>query len=590
MKLIIAYLSLTATSVVSATLMCFIFHSLNKGIAIASLAIGLLTFLFILSIKHKISSGIEKKDFSFWSVITIVVFFLFSLRAFIWLAFQVRGNIRVLSPNNLGDLSLHISFIKYLANGPAFWPDNHIFTGDKIHYPIGMDLFNSLLILINVDLIHGLVWVGLLGAIACGVALFIWGRAFVLAGFLFSGGLAGFKFFQTLEFADYQADLAWKSLPLAMLVTQRGLLYALPAGLLLLSSWRNRFFLEENNKFILPLWLEVLLYTSMPIFHMHTFIILSLLLGIWFFLVSQNKRFHIVRLVLLSFPLAVFFIFLLVDFSNTSSFLSVKLGWMQEKENFFVFWLHNFGIFWPLIILILCLELPGVAESNKFNLINYLDSLKKFRTIFYPALLLFIVFSNIMLTPWDWDSCKFLIWPYLILLLCLWEILICKWDYQFKYWACFLLFLSGFVCIHGGFKSVGGFEIYKVSEVIGVSKATENLPMEERFATYPTYNHPVLLSGRKVVLGYPGWIWSHGYQTKGKDKKLEDLMRGKKDWRDLAKELGVRYIFWGNLEAKNYSNSTKPWKDYGTLIASGDWGEIYDLEYKKGQETNFETY
>jgi len=59
--------------------------------------------------------------------------------------------IKVLSPNNLGDLSLHLTYIRYLANGAAFWPDNPIFASGPLTYPVGIDLFDSLLKLIGVE-------------------------------------------------------------------------------------------------------------------------------------------------------------------------------------------------------------------------------------------------------------------------------------------------------------------------------------------------------------------------------------------------------------------------------------------------------
>src|SRR5205823_10589616 len=67
-----------------------------------------------------------------------------------------------------------------------------------------------------------------------------------VAGFLFNGGIAGFQFLKTLKFLDYQGGnkIAWKSIPLSMFVTQRGWLYAIPAALVLLWHWREKYFRE----------------------------------------------------------------------------------------------------------------------------------------------------------------------------------------------------------------------------------------------------------------------------------------------------------------------------------------------------------
>ncbi|MEI9895604.1 MAG: hypothetical protein WDN28_17365 [Chthoniobacter sp.] len=111
-----------------------------------------------------------------------------------------------------------------------FWPDNPIFTGGKLTYPIGIDLLHSLLALVGMDVLRGFVWMGVIGAALTGAALWRWGRGFALFGFLANGGLGGFAIFATGKLADFQGELPWKSFALALFATQRGLLFALPAA------------------------------------------------------------------------------------------------------------------------------------------------------------------------------------------------------------------------------------------------------------------------------------------------------------------------------------------------------------------------
>ena len=181
-----------------------------------------------------------------WLWIMAACFALFALRSFCWLLYIDDSELKIQSPNNLGDLALHITLIKNFANGVALWPDNPIYVFSKLRYPAGMDLFNGLLCLVHVDLTRGLVWTGLMASLATFYGFYRWAGAFGVAGFLFNGGIAGFQFFKTLKFLDYQGDktIAWKSIALSMFVTQRGLLYAIPAGLLLLWHWREKFFRE----------------------------------------------------------------------------------------------------------------------------------------------------------------------------------------------------------------------------------------------------------------------------------------------------------------------------------------------------------
>src|SRR2546423_351173 len=173
------------------------------------------------------------------------LFAIFAVRSFCWLLYVDGAELKIQSPMNLGDLGLHLTHIKFFANGVRLWPSNPIYVfSDHLRYPAGIDFFNALLLKANVDLISGLVWVGLLASVATFYGFYRWGGGLAIAGFLFNGGLAGFQFFHDFQFTDYQDvnNIAWKSIPLTMFVTQRGLLYAIPAGLILLWHWREKYF------------------------------------------------------------------------------------------------------------------------------------------------------------------------------------------------------------------------------------------------------------------------------------------------------------------------------------------------------------
>ncbi len=138
----------------------------------------------------------------FWAV--AVCFAMFAVRSFCWLLYIDGSELKIQSPNNLGDLSLHLTLIKNFANGVPIWPDNPIFPFSTLRYPAGIDLFNALLSLVHVDLLTGLVWVGLLASLAIFYGFYRWGGTFAVAGFLFNGGIAGFQFLKTFKFLDYQ--------------------------------------------------------------------------------------------------------------------------------------------------------------------------------------------------------------------------------------------------------------------------------------------------------------------------------------------------------------------------------------------------
>ena len=168
MKFVAAILYAVSTSVLLAIAFGFAASGLNPRLAARALAGGAVVGACSLlqrsaPVRWRALTGME------WTA--IVIFALFSLRAFLWLVFVDGDSIKVLSPNNLGDLSLHLTYIRFLLNGAAFWPDNPIFAGGKLTYPVGIDLFNSLLSLTDVDDLRGLIWVGLDGCVCAGIAL-----------------------------------------------------------------------------------------------------------------------------------------------------------------------------------------------------------------------------------------------------------------------------------------------------------------------------------------------------------------------------------------------------------------------------------
>ena len=570
-------------------------------------------------------------------------FAIFAVRSFCWLLFVDGAELKIQSPVNLGDLGLHLTHIQFFANGVRLWPSNPIYVvSNHLRYPAGIDFFNALLLKAGVDLIPGLVWVGLLASVATFFAFYRWGGGFAIAGFLFNGGLAGFQFLRNFKFVDYQDvnNIAWKSIPLTMFVTQRGLLYAIPAGLILLWHWREKYFRpgQDRQSGPLPFWVELSLYASMPLFHLHTFIALSIALICLFVAGDPQIRGHILTLVLSALIPATFFVWLISDHFNASAVLEFFPGWAQQDPGsefrmpFFRFWFVNFGILVPLVLTLIglvgwqayrshqtrrlelsaaiaiglgafvlsCWRIGQHAFGWRWAIVilfalvllawstarvvkdgfGWEKKLPEEIAFIFAAAAIFVFFFSIKTAPWIWDNLKIGIWAYFIVLPFLWSQLITQWERPIRAAVCFALFASGFVSLFGGLAAgKGGFGFANRGEVDAIGFAVRKMPLEERFAAWPTYNHPLLLNGRKVVMGYPGHLWTQGFEDYGKtNEQLAKLMQGAPNWRDLARTLHVRYIFWGREEKTNYASSTRPWEKTAALAASGTWGAIYDLE------------
>ncbi len=535
------------------------------------------------------ANGRRGKYRSIWLWILAACFGFFAFRSFCWLIFIDGNEMKIQSPNNLGDLALHITYIKTFANHVPLWPENPIFVFGRMRYPAGTDLFNALLLLAGVDLIRGLVWAALLASVATFYALYRWSGSFGIAGFLFNGGLAGLDILKTWRFEDYQgvSTIAWKSLALSMFVTQRGVLYALPVGLLLLCHWRGKYFAHGNSGEttrtpaapLLPFWLEVSLYATMPLFHVHTFMALSIVAAFLFAIGSWMMRKQLAAMVGIAAVPATFFMWTITDHFRARSVLKWQPGWVQAAGEmampFFRFWIVNFGILMPLVLLLIAVCVARAVRSRQ----RFDYKARPDLPFITAAVLIFLFACFVKTAPWEWDNIKLILWAYLIVLPFLWSEVIAGLPAPVRVATCVALFASGFVSLFGGL-SAGrpGFGIADRSTVDLVGGSVRKLPISARFASYPTYNHPLLLNGRSVVMGYTGHIWSQGFDYGETEKQLGSLMRGEPNWQENARALGARYLFWGTLEKTNYSGGTQPWEKQTRRVATGSWGAIYDLE------------
>lgn len=493
---------------------------LNPIIAAVALLTGLVAAGFTW---RSIPPG-SKHPVDAWLIVMAMVFALASLRAFLWLLYPVGDEWRILSPYNLGDLSLHIQFIRYFAGGVPFWPESPILSGVPLSYPVGADLWNSLLLLCGIPLERGLIWTALGGALLTGVALARWGGAFAMAAFLFAGGLAGLRIFQTGSIEDFQSGVEWKNLFLTMFVTQRGLLYALPCGLFLMNAWRERLFGSGHG---VPWPVLGLLYATMPVFSIHAFLFLSTVLAVAFVLHAPSRSL-LAAFVGAAFLPASALVWCVTGGFSVQSGLRWLPGWMQDDAPI-LFWAVNFGLALPLTIWLAGrVFLKGPADARVFV---------------GAAGIVFLASCFISFAPWPWDNTKLMIWAWLAVAPFLWDLVLRPWPVLWRSLAVVGLFATGGLSLIGGLDGRHGYTLVKKSELHAASEALKNVPFGARIAVEPRFNHPVLLLGHPVVCGYDGHLWSHGLPYQKPMQALQGVLKREEGWRGTALGLGADAVY-----------------------------------------------
>jgi hypothetical protein len=517
----------------------------------------------------------------------LAVFILWAcFRHFAFLIFNSQGDLRTLNPSNYGDISLHVNYIRALANGLPVPYANPIFSGDWMRYPVGIDLYNSLWECLGVPTGSHLFVVGIFASIASLVLLRRWGSIWAMGGFFLSGGWAGWQIFAGQAWMNYEPLLAWKNLFMTVFVTQRGMLYALPIGLLLLMQFNPDFTDSKTlrKKALVLAWL----WGTLPFFHLHAFFCISLIIGGYFIfhpdglrLILSRARISLAGAVIL----ALGFILYSTDFFRRAGVIHFAPdGWMIKSKPVLEFLNLNFGPFLLLLaILIFVACKKATSRWLRIELLIYLA--------------VFGIFFFVILAPWDWDNIKILLWPYLGFLSLAHRSLdpiLDRFTRKFasaannfkphraldlglRGWLVFVLFYSGFSQIYPSLVSIApALTLVHLSDVDNTAGAIQGISHRAVFASAPTHDHPLIYLGAMRAMGYEGHLWAHGIDATQAKAKLVELMTGVGDSGHLAKELGVTHIFWGPIERAQFlADPTwrKTWKNISVVTGY----EVYEV-------------
>ena len=222
----------------------------------------------------------------------------------------------------------------------------------------------------------------------------------------------------------------------------------------------------------------------------------------------------------------------------------------------------NTGFFIPLLVLCLVWRYSNFALPPR---------LLKF---YLPFLFCFIVPNLIKVAPWVWDNIKVLFWWYVASApLVAW--FLARW-WQQRSWVRWLAPLIFATLIFAGC-----LDVLRV-----VTEATEYLEFDNQGIAAanvisaqaapqavvlhaPTYNSPVFLTGRRSLLGYPGWMWSRGLDYGQRNSDIQRIYSGEADADELLRRYGVDYVLIGPAEFAAYKINESFWTQHNRIWQQG---------------------
>jgi hypothetical protein len=91
-------------------------------------------------------------------------------------------------------------------------------------------------------------------------------------------------------------------------------------------------------------------------------------------------------------------------------------------------------------------------------------------------------------------------------------------------------------------------------------------------------NHPVpVLGGRRVLMSYPGWLWSQGVPYGERQAEVGRILALAPDAGALLRRYHVDFVTVGPAERKDFGADPAAWRArYPRVIATRDY-EVFDV-------------
>jgi hypothetical protein len=230
---------------------------------------------------------------------------------------------------------------------------------------------------------------------------------------------------------------------------------------------------------------------------------------------------------------------------------------------------ENFGLFFPLLIISLAYLF---CKKNEFW--------RKKDPIFgliFGAILLFAVVNLIKFQPWDYDNGKIFGYFYLlgsVIIVYFFE----QWKFKFaKIVAVILTLLLISIGLVDTFSrsSLADpplYAIFSTKDQKAAEWIVDNTLSSETILTSTSHLNLVnSLAGRPVLVGYPGWLWSHGIKYREREDDVHKIYRGVAGAKDLIKKYAIRYVFVGSNE-RSIANFNEQFftENYPIVFQEGD--------------------
>ena len=527
----------------------------------------------------------------------------------------------VLRPDNAGNLyafhtvwadyPFHTSVITSFVYEPHFQfpPPYPQFLHTGMHYPFLMDFYSAVLMKGGLDLRFSIIVPNILfQASLFGLFYYL---AYRLTGLKMAGMIGSVIFI----FAGFPPGLQSVGLHFlnptyAVLMPQRTAMFGLAISFAVYNLLFESLFGAGGRS---ELFIAGMLTGMMPYIHAHSFMATAFVaLFLAPLLLRGYNREAPKKLIIIFVPLIALALpqILSIRAGVTENFFNFYPGWTDENKNIITAlnWSSIPGVIYSTAettILLLSFWAKNAGALIILLCLGFVKAKKEAKLFFLPFLALFFITNLVKYQPWYFDNYKvFIHWLAVSAAIAPLSI---SWVDELRTRArirtrvryvhlatlsvCVLLIactLFGVITHVGMIKY--DYRVWSGGEREIADWVRDNTVPDGLFLTGSAHNHPITaLGGRQRVMGYEGWLWSHGLNWTRIMKVKSDEIEMYKGNYQLIKDYEIDYVCIGPYE-RAFANDNHFELNYSAFEDRARFRLIYEYEDKSKSEVRWRIY
>lgn len=495
-----------------------------------------------------------------------------------------------------GDGAAHLSYMAAFAFREQFPMIHPLFVGHPFTYSFAADMVGGWITRLGLPLWLAYNWWGFVLSLCTLIGLWMIVKKVTNSNaqtwittnlFLLSGGL-GWKYLiidklqpTDIERVSYMpllytqresTSIAWLNTIVGELIPQRAFLLAIPIAALVLITWHHQFILKKSTS-LARLILSGVLFGCMPIIHPHTTMVLALVLICWGLPgIIKNIKQQWRDYLAIGIPALVIGGILTSQFltpSVSTGFFRYYPGWLaRSKEiNWVIFWIDNWGIFLPL------------AAFATWKFLS-----RQMQWTIFPFWLWFILANLFLFQPYDWDNSKILTWVYLFLAIPVSVMILRLWANRGTS-RVLAIILSLTLTLAGGLDAGSmlntkkyALPLVNAEEVNLAQRLTQITPSDAVILTSTTHrNWAAILTGRQILCGYLGWMWTYGIKTADRVDDIRNIYAGTTSTQALIDRYHIGYIIVGPEEKSEFTVNQDFFDNLYPVVIETNTTKVYQV-------------